>query len=79
MEVTELGATNPSEVIEMDGLSLETFSREISVISAKTVRNDIDDRSVKIKGRRALKPNEKLDLQLPSLLIMSIDSSVAIF
>lgn len=77
--VQDLEATNPAEIISIIDLSLETFSREISIISNATVRNDIDQRSPKVTGRTQLRKLEEKALELPAMIQMSIDSSVAIF
>ncbi len=79
VSIADLEATNPAELIEINGLSLETFSREISIISNATVRNDMDSRSASIIGRKQLQKREVKNLSLPTMIQMSIDSSLAIF
>ena len=79
VKVTELGATNPAEVIEIKDLTLESFSNEISIIAAKTVQNEVDQRSDKIKGRTKFQKGEIKVLALPTMILMSSDSTVAIF
>ena len=79
VKVTELGATNPAESIEISGLSLDSFSNEISIIAAKTVQNEVNQRSDKITGRTKFQKGEIKVLALPTMILMSSDSTIAIF
>ncbi len=77
--VCELGATNPLEHVDVSGLSLETFTNELSIISPKTVRNEVNERSLKIKGKMPIESRSEKSFLLPAIFQLSIDSSIAIF
>ena len=79
VKVTELGATNPAEIIEIKDLTLESFSNEISIIAAQTVQNEVNQRSDKITGQTKFQKGEIKVLALPTMILMSSDSTIAIF
>ena len=77
--ITELGATNPSELAQIKNLSIESFLEEISLFSNYTIDAKFEKRSSKISGKTPLLAGTSQMLSIPSLILLCSDAQLGIF
>lgn len=77
--IKDLISTNPSAIAQINNLDLDTFLNEITLFSNFTIDAKFERRSSKITGKSKLEIGQSQQLELPSLILLSIDSQLGIF